>query len=375
MSEFFWTADMGGVDWKDARAKYEPLVDRVASRAELSDLLWELYGELGVGHAYEFGGDHELPAGSPLGHLGADFSWDGRAKAWRIDGIVTGDPWDADRSSPLIGPARDVQVGDAVVAIDGTPLDASTPPRAALAGKAGTDVSLTFKRGRRQRSAVVRPLHDERAARYRQWVADNRARVHAETDGRAGYIHVPNMGTPGFGEFHRAFYAEFERDALVVDVRFNEGGFVSTLLLEKLLRRQLGVTVFRWRQPESYPRQAATGLIVGLCNEYTGSDGDLFSQAFRTVELGPLVGVRTWGGVIGINTKEPMADGTITAQPELAHWFPGIEYGLEGHGAEPTHPVEIHPGDAAAGRDRQLDEALRLVRRQLAKAKPPARPR
>lgn len=369
MAEFYWTPDMGGVDWPAVRAQYEPLLDRVACRADLSDLIWDMYGELGVGHAYEFGGDYDLPAGERPGQLGADTTWDG--KGWRIDRILVGDPWDAARSSPLVGPGLDVRAGDRIVAVDGEPAAAATPLAAQLAGRAGQDVQITLVRGRgRRHDVLVRPLADDRPARYREWVGTNRATVHAATDGRVGYIHVPNMGAPGFGEFHRSFYAEFNRDALIVDVRFNEGGFVSTLLLEKLLRRRLGVTVYRWRRTESYPRQSVSGVIVGLCNEHTGSDGDLFSHAFRNLELGPLVGVPTWGGVIGIHTKEPGADGTVTAQPELAHWFPDVGYGIEGGGAQPTHHVDVHPDDDAAGRDRQLDEALRLVTRALKRAAP-----
>ena len=175
------------------------------------------------------------------------------------------------------------------------------------------------------------------------------------------------MGNPGFAEFHRAFYAELGRDALIVDARFNEGGSVSTLLLEKLLRRPLGWTEFRWQRPEPYPRQSVVGPIVGLCNEHSGSDGDLFSHAFRLAGIGPLVGARTWGGVIGIHIKEPHADGTVTAQPELAHWFTDVGWSIEGTGATPTHEVLEQPGDDAAGIDRQLDEALRLIQRALKK--------
>lgn len=367
MDRFYWTPDMGSVDWPAMRARWEPMLDRLTSRSDLSDVLWELYGELGVGHAYEFGGDLDVPAGDALGALGADVRWDGRS--WVVDRILEGDAWDLARSSSLRGPGLDVRDGDRIVAIAGRPLDASTTPRAALAGMAGREVIVTTKRGRTTRDATIRALADERALRYRDWVTANRRRVHEETSGRCGYVHVPNMGNPGFAEFHRAFYAELGRDALIVDVRYNEGGHVSTLVLEKLQRRRLGWTVYRWQRPEPYPRQSVNDVIVGMCNEHSGSDGDLFSHAFRMLEIGPLVGERTWGGVIGINMKEPHADGTMTAQPELAHWFPDVGWDLEGTGAVPTHEVLVPPEDDAAGRDRQLDEALRLVTSALKRLK------
>lgn len=366
MAEFFWDPGMGGVDWDAVRLRYQPLLARVASRSELSDLIWEMQGELGVSHAYEFPGDLDLPAGDAVGHLAIDAAWDSRRRGWRVDRLVVGDGWAPGCSSPLVGPALDIREADVITAIDGISLGLTLPPRAALVGRAGAQVELTVaRRGRPPRAFTVRVLRDERVARYRAWVEANRSRVHSETGGRAGYIHVPNMGRPGFAEFHRAFYAEFDREALVVDVRFNEGGFVSTLVLEKLLRRRLGGGAYRWRSPSSYPRQAVSGIIVGICNEHAGSDGDLFTEAFRQLDLGPLVGVRTWGGVIGINLKEPHSDGSVTSQPEFAHWFPGIGWGLEGHGTEPTHPVEVEPGDADAGLDRQLDAALRLVGQAL----------
>ena len=330
--------------------------------------MWELYGELGVGHAYEFGGDYDLPAADAVAHLGADMQWDARGRAWTIERIVTGDAWNPAYTSALLGPGLDVTAGDRIVAIDGEDVSGGVAPAVQLAGRAGQDVLITVARGRGRRATrdvSVRPLADERPARYRDWVTRNRAAVHAATDGRAGYIHLPNMGPPGYGEFHRAFFAEFGREALVVDVRFNTGGFVSTLVLDKLVRRRFGAMVSRWQSTAPYPRQAVQGIVVGICNEHAGSDGDLFSHAFRTLDIGPLVGVRTWGGVIGISTKEPHADGTITAQPELAHWFPDLGYDLEGRGATPTHEVDVHPGDEIAGRDRQLDKALELVRRAL----------
>ena len=368
MARFFWTEDMGRVDWKAVRARWEPIVERLGSRAELSDVIWEMYGELGVSHAYEFGGDYDLAAGEALGSLGADLDWDG--KGWRIERILEGDPWDPDRSSPLRGPGLQVRPGDRIDQAAGQSLDADLSPRAALSGQSGREVSVQLSRGRTKFEIEVKTLSDERPLRYRDWVTANRRRVHEATAGRCGYVHVPNMGNPGFAEFHRAFYAELGRDALIVDVRFNEGGYVSTLLLEKLLRRRLGWMEFRWQKPQPYPRQAVNGLIVGMCNEHTGSDGDLFSHAFRMHGIGPLVGTRTWGGVIGIDVKELHSDGTLTAQPELAHWFPDVGWDLEGTGAEPTHPVDVHPGDEAEGVDRQLDEALRLVAKDLKRHRP-----
>jgi tricorn protease len=219
---------------------------------------------------------------------------------------------------------------------------------------------------------VVRTLASEQALRYRDWVEGNRARVHAETDGRVGYVHIPDMMARGFAEFHRYFPTEVDRDGLVVDARWNGGGHVSQLLLEKLLRRRTAYDAPRWQAPSSYPADAPVGPMVCLTNEYAGSDGDVFSHTFKRHALGPLIGKRTWGGVVGIWPRHALVDGTVTTQPEFATWFGDAGWDVENRGTDPDIEVEIRPQDHAALRDTQLDRALAEMMKILRKAPPPA---
>jgi tricorn protease len=191
--------------------------------------------------------------------------------------------------------------------------------------------------------------------------------VRRATGGRAGYLHIPDMGPLGWAEFHRSYLSELDREALVVDVRFNRGGNVSALLLEKLARRRVGWVVSRWGEPSGFPEEAPNGPLVLLTNEYAGSDGDIFTHTFKLFGLGPVVGTRTWGGVVGIDANQRLVDGSLTTQPEYAFWFEDVGYGVENHGTEPHEEVLVRPQDYAAGRDPQLDRAVELVLDALAR--------
>jgi tricorn protease len=369
--DHFWVEDLSGVDWNEVRARYRPLVDKVATRVEFSDLMWEMQGELGTSHAYEIGGDHRHPPAYALGFLGADLSVDRRGR-WHIDHVVQGEAGDPDQDSPLRAPGIGVADGDTLLAVAGRPVTADVHPASLLVHQAGLPVEITVgdKSGRRPRTVVVQTLRDERAARYREWVTANRRRVHAETGGRVGYLHVPDMGPFGYAEFHRSYLSEVAHDALIVDVRFNGGGHVSSLLLEKLARRRIGYAVTRWGPPEPYPEESPAGPLVAITNEQAGSDGDIFTHSFKLLGLGPVVGKRTWGGVIGINPTYPLVDGSVTTQPEYSFWFEDVGWGVENYGTDPDYDVDIRPQDHVAGRDPQMDKAIDLVLRALKKHRP-----
>ena len=209
---------------------------------------------------------------------------------------------------------------------------------------------------------LVTTLGDEVPARYREWVEHNRAWVHERSGGRVGYFHLPDMMSAGFAEFHRYFGAECDRDALIVDVRYNRGGHVSQLLLEKVARKRIGYNLSRWGQPTSYPDEAVAGPVVALTNEHAGSDGDIFAHGFKLMGIGPLVGTRTWGGVIGIWPRHRLVDGTETTQPEFSFWFNDVGWGVENYGTDPQIEVDNAPQDAVArprpaARDRGRDGA------------------
>jgi tricorn protease len=378
--DHFWTEDMSRVDWQQVYKRYYPLVDRVATRSEFSDLLWEMQGELGTSHAYELGGDYRETPRYKQGFLGADFEYDPDRDAYRITHIVQGDPWLEEVDSPLNRLGANIKEGDLLLAIDGQPLSRDVAPGQLLVNQANVELQLTILPAGGQskngggaeephqpelRTVLVRSLPDETQARYREWVEQNRQRVHDETNGRVGYVHVPNMGPGGYAEFHRYYRAEAEREGLIVDVRFNGGGHVSQLLLEKLSRRRLGYDQPRYGQASPYPDHTVLGPIVALTNEFAGSDGDIFSHVFKLLKLGPLIGKRTWGGVVGIWPRHALVDGTWTTQPEFSFWFEDVGWGVENYGTDPDIEIDIAPQDYAAGKDTQLERGIQEILRLL----------
>ncbi|MFK0118432.1 S41 family peptidase [Streptomyces sp. NPDC090994] len=361
MRDHFWRPDMSGVDWDGVLDRYRPVLDRVATHDDLVDLLWEVQGELGTSHAYVVPrGGHGH--GARQGLLGADLSRheDG---TWRVDHVLPSETSDPHARSPLAAPGVAVRAGDAIVAVSGRPVDPVTGPGPLLVGTAGTAVELTVlpAGGGEARHVVVVPVADEEPLRYHAWVAGRRARVHELSGGRLGYLHVPDMQAPGWAQIHRDLAVEVAREGLVVDVRENRGGHTSQLVVEKLARRIVGWGVPRGMRPYSYPQDAPRGPVVAVANEFSGSDGDIVNAAIKALGLGPVVGTRTWGGVIGIDSRYQLVDGTLVTQPKYAFWLEGYEWGVENHGVDPDVEVEHRPQDHAAGRDPQLDEAVRLA--------------
>ncbi|GIX05777.1 MAG: tricorn protease [Candidatus Poribacteria bacterium] len=370
--EYFWTPDMSGVDWELVYRRYLPLLERVATRTEFSDLMWEMQGELGTSHCYEMGGDYRPGPNYALGFLGADLRYDPETDAYRIVHIVRGDPWNEEAHTPLGRPGVNVQEGDLLLAINGQRLSRELPPGAALLNLANQEVELTVRSAdeEKPRTVTVRTLPDEYPPRYREWVARNREYVHEKTEGQVGYVHIPDMGPRGFAEFHRGYLAELDYPSLLIDVRHNRGGHVSSLLLEKLARRRIGYDVQRWGKPIPYPYESVMGPMVALTDENAGSDGDIFSHCFKLMKLGPLVGVRTWGGVIGISPKSTFVDGGRTTQPEYAFWFVDVGWGVENYGTDPDIEVPYRPQDYLAGVDPQLDKAIEVILQLIAESPP-----
>ena len=371
----FWVPDMSGVDWEATYRRYRPLLDLVSTRAELSDLIWELHGELGTSHAYEMGGDHRKPPTVALGQLGAELAPTADGAGYEIRAIVTGDPWETGADSPLNAVGVAARIGERIVAVNGQPVSRNRPPQALLVHQAGMKAELTLATADgTKRAVLVKLLADEVPARYREWVERNRRWVHERSGGRVGYFHLPDMQSAGFAEFHRYFSAECDRAALIVDVRFNRGGHVSQLLLEKIARRRIGYDLQRWGLPTPYPTESPAGPLVAVTNEHAGSDGDIFSHCFKLMKLGPLVGKRTWGGVIGIWPRHKLVDGTETTQPEFSFWFEDVGWQVENYGTDPDVDVDNAPQDAAAGRDAQLERALALALELAEKARPQSPP-
>jgi tricorn protease len=362
--EQFWDEQMTQVNWQLVHDRYAKLLQLLRTRAELSDLIWEMQGELGTSHAYEMGGDYRKPPQYRRGFLGADLRWDAAANGYRVTRILRGDSWDRAVDSPLAEAGLGIVEGTVIVGVGGHAVSATQPPDELLVNAAGRTVVLTVAAADgsvETRRVAVTTLKDERPLRYRAWVNANRDEVHRRTNNRVGYLHIPDMGPWGFAEFHRGYLSEFDREGLIVDVRFNRGGHVSPLLLEKLARKRVGYDVSRWGAPRPYPPESVRGPMVGITNQYAGSDGDIFSHCFKLYGLGPLVGKRTWGGVIGIWPRHPLVDGTVTTQPEFSFWFVDVGWRVENYGTDPDYDIDIAPHDAHVLRDPQMEKAIELV--------------
>ncbi len=373
-SHHFWTADMSKVDWKRVHDRYEPLLDLLRSRSEVSDLLWEMQGELGTSHAYEMAGDYRRPQMYAIGGLGADLEWEPKARAYQVAKIIRGDSWQAGFDSPLAEPGVSVEVGDLIFAVSGMPVSEHVTVQELMMNQAEKRVALTVGKSKGERRIVyANNLANERLLRYREWVETNRKYVHEKSGGALGYIHIPDMGPWGYSEFHRGYLPEVNRKGLIVDARYNRGGHVSPLLLERLRRKRVGYGISRWGAVEPYPPESVLGPTVCLTNQFAGSDGDIFSHCFKMYKLGPLVGKRTWGGVIGIWPRHKLVDGTLTTQPEYSFWFQDVGWNVENYGTDPDYDVDIAPHDYRDGKDPQMDKALELALQEL-KQSPPELP-
>ncbi|MGW5086478.1 S41 family peptidase [Streptomyces coelicoflavus] len=373
---YFWDPGMCGIDWDAVLDQYRPLLERVASPDEFADLLREVLGELGTSHAYVVAGRrNEGPAHYQRwqGLLGANFVCrDGR---WVAKRILPGDSSDSKARSPLAGTG--IRDGAVLTHVDGRPVDPALGPSPLLAGAGGTTVELTFSPaeggpGPSRRVAVV-PLVDERPLRYQDWVAKRRKVVRQLSGGRCGYLHIPDMGGSGWAQFNRDLRMEVSRPALIVDVRGNAGGHISELVIEKLTRTILGWDLTRDAQPESYTSNAPRGPVVAVADEATSSDGDMITAAFKLLRLGPVVGQRTWGGVVGMTGRHRLGDGSVITVPMNAAWFDAYGWSVENYGVAPDVEALRTPLDWAEGRYPVLDEAVRLAL-ELLETNPPATP-
>ncbi len=382
MRDHFWMADMGGLDWEQVWTRYAALLERVGSRAELSDVVWTMQGELGTSHAYEFGGDYRHTPHYRAGSLGAQIVWDpdaarpdGTRGAHRITRTLRGDSWRRDASSPLTQVGLDVREGDVLLAINGRALTEHQGVQQRLIRQLGQAVELLVWRegDEAARRITTRTLRDDRALRYRDWVRGRAALTELWGGGRVGYVHIPDMDASGYAEFHQAYLSQMGRDALIIDARYNGGGHISQLLLERLARRISGYDVPRYGAPIAHPMDATRGALVGITNARAGSDGDVFSHGFKLMGLGPLVGTRTWGGVVGMSPRYPLVDGSITTQPEYSFWVPDVGFGLENFGTRPDVEVE-HPPGITWDDDPQLATAIKLALTKLQGAPPGPKP-
>jgi tricorn protease len=374
--EHFWVPDMSKINWQKVYTRYLPLLEKVHTRRELSDLLWEMQGELGTSHCYEFMGDYNRrPAFHPSGSLAAQFKYRPQAKAMEITKLGKGDSWIKSSSSPLKATQLGLKEGDLILGIDGRAIENGQTLYQHLEGRGHQEIEIEIKRkGKKQKETLtVNSLGSSSMTHYRDWVDSNRDYVHKKSKGKLGYIHIPNMAVWGFSEFYRQFLTERIYEGLVVDVRYNGGGHVSQHILKILAQPVLGFDRTRHFDVELYPEYAINGPLVCLTNEQAGSDGDIFSHSWKLMKLGKLIGKRTWGGVVGIWPRHDLNDGTMTTQPEYSFWFKDVGWDVENYGTDPDIEVEITPQDYKAGKDPQMDKAIQVALADIRKS-PPLRP-
>ncbi len=373
--DFFYDKNMHGVDWKEMKKRYGALIDKAVTRSDVNYIIGELIAELNASHTYRGGGDEDLPGQRAVGYLGID--WELNNGAYRIKRIVKGAPWDSEVRSPLAASGLKVKEGDYILAVNGIKIDVSKDPSSAFEGLADKTVELTINNKPSTDGAwtiVVKTLSDETRLRNLEWIESNRKRVEEATDGKIGYLYVPSTGIDGQTELARQFYAQFNKQGLIIDERFNNGGQIPDRFIELLDRKPLAFWAVRDGKNWQWPPVANFGPKVMLINGWSGSGGDAFPDYFRKYKLGPLVGTRTWGGLIGISGAPSLIDGGSVTVPTFRMYDPDGKWFKEGHGVDPDIEVPEDPGMLAKGVDVQLERAIQEALRLL-KENPPVNPK
>ena len=372
--DWFYVSNMHGYDWVALREQYKPMLKYVAHRSDLNYVISEMIAELAVQHAYIDGGDFQNPTRPRSGLPGARFELDEQAGRYRISKIFDGENSEDIYRSPLTEVGVNVSVGDYVLAIDGEELKATDDPYRLLRNKADNPVQLTVNKTptmQGARTVSYRPINDEQNLIYMDWVEGNRERVAKATNVRVGYLHVPDMGASGIREFIKWYYPQLRREALIVDVRANGGGNVSRMLIERLRRKELALNYSRTNDDaNTYPDGVFIGPMAALLDENSASDGDIFPAMFREAGLGPLIGKRSWGGVVGITNRGMLIDGGVVNVPESGLASKNGEWIIEGYGVDPDIEVDNDPQSVISGKDPQLERAIAEV---MAKLKQPVK--
>lgn len=368
MRDFFYDANMHGVDWVAIQEKYAPLVEYVNDRNDLNYILGEMIGELNCGHAYVGDGDRTQPQRVQTGLLGAEVSRD-PSGYYRIDKILEGRNWSGPLRSPLTEIGVDAKVGDFIVSVNGKSTKDMNDIYEALYNQANKQVELGLNSKPSEvgaRNTLIKTLADESQLYYFNWVQDNIEKVNKATNGEVGYIHIPEMLSSGLNEFAKYYYPQLNKKALIIDDRGNGGGNVSPMIIERLRRELAMMAVARNGRATPKPAEAMVGPKVLLINKYSASDGDLFPYQFKFYGLGKLIGTRTWGGVVGIRGKLPFIDGGSLNRPEFAHFnTDGTEFIIEGHGVDPDIVIDNDPAKEYAGEDQQLNKAIEVILEEL----------
>ncbi len=373
MRDFFWSPNLHGVDWEKMKKNYAQLLPHVNHRVDLTYVIGEMISELNIGHAYVGGGDFPKAEKIKLGLLGAIVVRDPSSKYYRITKILKGENWDSNLRSPLTEMGVNVNEGDYIIAVNGTPANQMTDLYESLVGTAGKQVTLTVNGSPKEsgsREAVVIPTDNEAPLYYYNWVQKNIEIVSKATDGKVGYIHIPDMGVNGLNEFVKYYYPQLRKEALIIDDRGNGGGNVSPMITERLTRQLAMIGYSRNGTPSTNPSGMHLGPKVLLMDEYSASDGDIFPYRFRKYNLGKLIGKRSWGGVVGIRGSLPIIDGGFLNRPEFSRYDnEGTSWIMEGTGVDPDIVVDNDPSKQFEGVDEQLLKAIEVIKEEMKKFK------
>ena len=370
----FYLENMHGIDWKAIKKKYDVLLPHVRTRLDLNYVIGEMISEVACGHAYVNPG--EMPAAEriPMGLLGAELKQD-KNGYFKITGILPGAPYSSKLRSPLTEPGMDIKEGDYIIAVDGIPANSVDNIYKLLVGKANVLTELTVNSRPSEegaRNVVVKPIADEYPLEHYNWVQENIRKVEKATNGRVGYIYIPDMSAEGLNEFARYFYPQLDKEALIIDDRANGGGNVSPMIIERLLRQPYRMTMYRnSSRTGTIPDATHYGPKVLLINKYSASDGDLFPWSFKANNLGTVIGTRTWGGIVGISGSLPYMDGTDVRVPFFTNYDAKTgQWIVENHGVDPDILIDNDPVKEQQGIDEQLNKAIEVIMEQLKERKP-----
>ncbi|MGE3109938.1 MAG: PDZ domain-containing protein [Phycisphaerales bacterium] len=382
--DYFYEPGMHGVDWPKMRQHYGAMLPDAASREDVNWIISEMISELNIGHAYLQGqGDVEDQPTVGVGLLGCDFELDAGAPgggAYKIARIYQGGPWDADARGPLSEPGVNVKVGDYLLEVNGIPINPKEDPYAAFVGAVGKTIALTVNSSPtmdgKEREVLVKPIGSEASLRFRAWIEDNRAYVDEKSGGTIGYIYVPNTGVDGQSELFRQFFGQRQKDALIIDERWNGGGQIPTRFIELLNRQPVNYWARRDGNSWPWPPDAHFGPKCMLINGLAGSGGDDFPWLFKHEKIGTVIGTRTWGGLVGISGNPRFIDGGSITVPTFGFFELDGTWGVEGHGVDPDMVVVDDPSLMVSGGDPQLDAAIAHLTDELKTRRfvPPQKP-
>lgn len=378
---FFYNPKMNGVNWNEVGQKYAKLLPLLGSREDLNYLIGQIIGELNNSHCYVWGGDDDyLGKYNPTGLLGVDFALNKSAGRYYFKKIYQGDNSRKAYQSPLTRPGINAKQGDYLLAVNGHQLKAPTNPYSMFVNTVGKQTTLTLANtpdGKGEHTITVKPIANSLKLRLHSWIAQKRAYVNKKSDGKIGYIYLSDMEALGMDQFIRQFYPQLSKQGLIIDDRFNGGGFIDQIILERLRRILIGMSTNRVHAEMRYPGQVLHGYKVTLINHYSASDGDMFPFYFRKYGLGPLIGTRTWGGVRGYNHVWTLLDGGSLVVSQNSIYGLDSKWAIEDHGVTPNIRVDDLPGAVMAGKDQQLNTAINYIMKEIKEhpmnlPKPPA---